>query len=506
MTGPSSTELSRGRARPGRGSATGSSSSGLINPRTAAALSALSLVAALSALDQTVVSTALPHIVESVQGASLIGWVFTAYFLGATATVPIIGSLSDVFGRRRVFLVAIVLFTVGSMLSGVAATMPMLIVCRGIQGIGAGAIQTCALIVMADMFPPRQRAKWQVINSIGFATGSAIGPTLGGILSDTVSWRWIFFLNGPLCALTIVALLYGLPKINRDTRRAPIDWYGSGFSVVGLVTLLLALTWGGHDFEWLSPQIGLLVAGALLSGGLLIVVERRANEPVIPGSLLRGNVRALSSLAGAGNSIVWFSLILLVPLRMQLVLGSSATVAGALLTPGTVLGPTSSFVAGLILSRTGRYRLTSVGAGIFQVLGVGLFLLLPTAVDQLWVTLAYMIACIGTGLGGPTFMVVYQNAIPTKQLGAGVGMFSLFRQFGASAGTALAGSMVGSESGNSATVLGEAIQRATLMPFAAALVVIGAAWFTVNRPLRSSMHDLDDEERIAALSTAVEVP
>lgn len=479
---------------------------GLREPRVAAALAALSLVAALSALDQTVVSTALPHIVDDVQGASLLGWVFTAYFLGATATVPIIGSLSDVFGRRRVFLIAIVVFTTGSLLCGAATSMPLLVLFRGLQGIGAGAIQTCALIVMADMFPPRQRAKWQVINSIGFATGSAIGPTLGGIVSDSLSWRWIFLLNGPLCALTIIALLYGLPKVSRNAKRPRIDWYGSGFSVTALITVLLALTWGGHDYAWLSPQIGLLLAGAAVSAALLVWVERHAAEPVMPFSLVRGNVRALSSLAGIGNSIVWFSLILLVPLRMQLVLGASATVAGALLTPGIVLGPLSSFVAGLILSRTGRYRLTSLGAGIFQVLGVGLFLLLPATIDQVWVTVTYMIACVGTGLGGPTFMVVYQNAIPNRQLGAGVGMYSLFRQFGASAGTALAGSIVGAEAASAnAALLGEAVQRAALLPFVAALVVMVAALFLTDRPLRSSLHE-DEDVRHGAVGTAMEVP
>ncbi|HEV7666398.1 MAG TPA: MFS transporter [Chloroflexota bacterium] len=470
-----------------------------VNRRVAAALTALSLVAALSALDQTVVSTALPHIVDSVQGASLLGWVFSAYFLGATATVPVIGSVSDQFGRRRVFLVSIVLFGLGSLACGAANSMPLLVLFRGVQGIGAGAIQTCALIVMADMFPPRQRAKWQVINSIGFATGSAIGPTLGGILSDAVSWRWIFLLNGPLCVLTIAALLYGLPRVSRASSRPRIDWYGSAFSGIALITLLLALTWGGHDYAWVSPEIGLLLIASAVAGGLLVWVERHAAQPVIPGSLLRGNVRALSSLAGAGNSVVWFSLILLVPLRLQLVLGSSATLAGALLTPGIVLGPTTSFIAGLILSRTGRYRFTSIGAGVFQLLGVGLFVLLPPTADQLWITVSYMIACVGTGFGGPTFMVVYQNVIPTKQLGAGIGMFSLFRQFGASAGTALAGSIVGAEAASAnPELLGQAVQRAALMPLVGAVVVIVSAFFMLDRPLRSSLHEVE-ETRLAGV-------
>src|SRR4030081_971586 len=177
-----------------------------------AALSALSMAAVLSAIDQTVVSTALPHIIASLQGASLLGWVFTAYFLGATATVAVVGKLADVFGRRRVFIVSIGLFCVGSLLCGLATSMPLLVIFRGLQGIGAGGIQTCSLIVMGDMFAPRERARWQVINSIGFATASAIGPSVGGFLADNFSWRWIFLLNVPLCIATVAALVYGLSR------------------------------------------------------------------------------------------------------------------------------------------------------------------------------------------------------------------------------------------------------------------------------------------------------
>ena len=170
-----------------------------------AALGAVSLVAVLSALDQTVVATALPHIMDSLHGESILGWVFTAYFLGATATVAVTGKLSDLLGRRRVFISAIVVFSAGSLLCGTAVNMPMLAAFRGLQGIGAGSIQTCSLIVMADMFSPRERGKWQAVNSIGFATASAIGPTIGGLISDHTTWRWIFLLNVPLCIATVAA-------------------------------------------------------------------------------------------------------------------------------------------------------------------------------------------------------------------------------------------------------------------------------------------------------------
>src|SRR5690242_9968032 len=195
--------------------------------KAVATLAAMSMVAMLSALDQTVVSTALPHILTSLPGAALLGWVFTAYFVGATATVAVVGKLTDLFGRRPVFLTSIALFSTASLLCGIANSMPQLVAFRGLQGVGAGAIQTCGLIVMGDMFPPRDRARWQVINSIGFATASAIGPSVGGFLADNFSWRWIFLLNVPLCIATVGALLYGLSGAEREHARPRIDWTGA---------------------------------------------------------------------------------------------------------------------------------------------------------------------------------------------------------------------------------------------------------------------------------------
>jgi MFS family permease len=394
-----------------------------------------------------------------------------------------------------VFIVSIGLFCVGSLLCGLATTMPLLVAFRGLQGIGAGGIQTSSLIVMGDMFAPRERAKWQVINSIGFATASAIGPSVGGLLSDNFSWRWIFLLNVPVCLATVGALLYGLSSDRRRGLRPAIDWAGGTWSMVGVVTLLLALTLGGRDFAWTSPEILAMAAVAVLAGVLLYRAERSAPEPVIPGHLLRGNIRALSCIAAFGNSMVWFGLILLVPVRLQLVLGNTATVAGALLTPGIVMGPIGSVVAGQLMSRTGRYRVASVLAGVLQVTGMSMLLFSPATSGELWVTLSFVIASMGTGFGGPTFMIMYQNVIPQKQLGAGVGLMSLFRQFGASVGTALAGSIVGAGVvAGGGLAMAPFVQRAFVLPFAAAVAVLFAAWFTGHRPLRSSLQESDDHE------------
>ena len=461
------------------------------------------MAAVLSAIDQTVVSTALPHIIASLQGAHLLGWVFTAYFLGATATVAVVGKLADLFGRRRVFIVSIALFCVGSLLCGLATSMPLLVVFRGLQGIGAGGIQTCSLIVMGDMFAPRARGQWQVINSIGFATASAIGPSVGGLLSDNFSWRWIFLLNVPVCLATVAALLYGLAAGQRPATRpkrstgpvAPGAWSRWSRCCSGS-------RWAAATTRGPRPEILALGAAAAFAGLLLYRAEQRAAEPVIPGNLLRGNIRALSCIAAFGNSLVWFGLILLVPVRLQLVLGNSATVAGALLTPGIVMGPIGSVFAGQLLSRTGRYRLASLIAGVLQVTGLAMLLFSPADSGEFWVTLSFVIASLGTGFGGPTFMIMYQNAIPQKQLGAGVGLLSLFRQFGASVGTALAGSIVGAGviAGGGQVDMAPFVQRAFLLPFAASLAVIVAAWFTANRPLRTTL-DEADEHRLPIAAT-----
>ena len=464
--------------------------------KAAATLAAVSMVAMLSALDQTVVSTALPHIMASLQGASLLGWVFTGYFVGATATVAVIGKLADLFGRRRVFLLSIGLFSAASLLCGLATSMPQLVAFRGLQGIGAGAIQTCSLILMGDMFPPRERGRWQVINSIGYATASAVGPSVGGLLSDHASWRWIFLLNVPLCLATVAALLYGL-RDRLDAKRPPIDWAGGLLSTLLVIALLLLLTWGGREFAWTSPPIVLLGALSVATCLLLVRAEATAPDPVIPAALLRGSARLLSLTAAFGNSLVWFGLILLVPLRFQLVLGASATTAGALLTPGIVLAPVCSFVAGQLMARTGRYRLPSLAAGLCQLVGSAALLLLPAQTDQLAVLGMYLIACAGTGFGGPTFMIVYQNAISQKQLGAGVGLLSLFRQFGASVGTALAGSIVGAGVGSldagvgseASATIGPLVQQAFLLPVVGALAVLAAALVLPDRPLRSTVHE-----------------
>lgn len=244
--------------------------------RFVATLLAVALVAVLTALDQTVVSTALPHMIAELQGAAILGWIFTAYFVSATATVALAGKLADVFGRRGVFIGSVVIFLIGSLMCGLANNMLVLVLSRAVQGVGAGSISALSMIVMGDLFSARERGKWQAINNVGFATASAIGPTVGGILSDTVSWQWIFLINVPLCVVTLAVVWYGLHSTAQRSQRPAIDWAGANWSIVGIVALLLVMTWGGQEFAWTSPPIVALVGTTAAAGFLLWRAERRA--------------------------------------------------------------------------------------------------------------------------------------------------------------------------------------------------------------------------------------
>jgi EmrB/QacA subfamily drug resistance transporter len=453
-------------------------------PKFVATLIAVALVAVLTALDQTVVSTALPHMIAELQGASILGWVFTAYFVAATATVAVAGKLADLFGRRTIFISSVAIFLVGSLLCGVANSMLLLVLFRALQGMGAGCINTLSFIVMADLFSARERGKWQAVNNIGFATASAIGPSVGGILSDNLSWRWIFLINVPLCVVTLAVVWYGLQPAARKRERVSIDWAGASWSIIGIVAILLVLTWGGRDFGWISPQILTLVMAAIVSAALLWWTERRVADPLVPSGVLRGPVVPFACVAFFATFFVWFTMILLAPLRLQLVLGTSATEAGALLTPGIVLSPICALLTGQLLSRLGRCRLTARVGSILQLTGLSMLLFVPASAPQLWILMSFAIVGMGTGFTAPSLMIGYQNAIPHGQLGAAIGMLSLFRQLGASVGTAVIGAIVGSSVAESATAAtAGAINSAVLVQLAAGVGVVLSVWFMADLPL-----------------------
>ena len=290
----------------------------------------------------------------------------------------------------------------------------------------------------------------------------------------------------PLCLVTLGALWYGLSSAAESARPA-IDWAGATLTIVGVVAILLVLTWAGSEYAWTSPQVVSLLVVTAVAAGLLWRVERRATDPLIPSGHPGGRVAPYVCIAYFATFFVWFTMILLAPLRLQLVLGASATAAGALLTPGHRALPVCAFFSGQILSRTGRCRLMCRTGAVLQAVGLAMLLYVPASFADVWVLLSFAVVGMGTGFAAPSMTIAFQNAIPRNRLGAGMGLLSLFRQFGSSVGTALVGAIVGSSVAVVATIEMEgAIHEAVVVQLVAGIVVVLATWLMADLPLGTS--------------------
>jgi EmrB/QacA subfamily drug resistance transporter len=461
--------------------------------RTVVVFFGLMLGMLLAALDQTIVSTALPEIVRDLGGFQHYSWVFSAYMLGATVTVPLYGKLSDLYGRRPLFLFAIALFSAGSVLSGVATSMEMLIAGRAIQGLGAGGLIPLAIAAIGDIIPPRRRGKWQGVLGAVFAVSSVLGPATGGWLTDNASWRWCFFVNLPLAAFALAVVWFGFA---RRQRREPhsIDYLGAVLLTTGAAAGLLGSVWGGSAYPWGSPVIlGLFVA----SFGLLaafVLQERRAVEPILPLDLFRERTFSAAVVAVFALGAAMFATIIYVPLFVQGVLGVSASGSGAVLTPLMLGIITTSMLAGQIVSRTGRYRPVLIAGP--PILATGFFLLTRIGVDssQLEVTRDVVIVGLGVGLMMQTLIVAVQNSVPRRTLGVATASTQFFRTVGATVGVTVLGSVVTSRLGGNAVGASPADLSAALHPIfavgiALAAVVLGAVLFVPHIELKHTLEE-----------------
>ena len=410
-------------------------------------LGAILLTMFLSALDQTVVGTALPRIVTDLKGNELYVWVVTVYLLAATVTGPIYGKLSDLFGRRPMMMIGVSLFLAGSLLCGLSQEMWQLILFRGIQGLGAGAIFPIALAVIGDLFSPRERGKYQGLFGGVFALSSIIGPALGGFLTDAISWHWVFLVNLPLGIVALVVLWRLLPPVRHPEAVRSIDYLGAAVFTAALVPLLIGLT--NKQFgEWTDPQVGGLIAIGLLLSAVFVWVESRAAEPILPLELFRSRTVTGSIIATFLITFGFFGAIIFIPRWFQFVLGSSATESGYQMLPLMVGVIGSSIGSGLIVARTGRYKWMTVGAVLTSV--IGLFLLTgiraDTPVTLVW--LGMFIAGLGIGPSFAIFTTVVQSAVAPRMLGAATSSLTFFRQVGGSVGLAIAGTIFGSSFAN----------------------------------------------------------
>lgn len=396
----------------------------------------------LSSLDQTIVSTAMPTIVQELHGLEHFTWVFTSYMLGSTVTIPIYGKLSDMFGRRNLYLLGIIIFLAGSILCGISGDMTQLIIFRAIQGIGGGAMMVNSFAIIGEVFPPAERGKFQGIIGGVFGLSSVGGPLLGGWITDHTTWRWIFYVNIPIGIIALIILSASLPKIKARFRDKKIDWFGALFITTTLVPLLLSLVWGGSVYAWLSWQIIGAMLVSLVSLLIFIRIEHKVENPILSPSLFRNRVFVVSVVALFLTTMGMFGAIIYIPVFSQGVIGTSATDAGLLLTPLMLSLVITSVISGRIISKTGKYKILAI-LGTATIV-TGLFYFSTISAVSTSQDLIFRMIVLGIGLGStmPIFTLAVQSAFPATRLGEVTAGTQLFRNIGGTVGTAVLGGVM----------------------------------------------------------------
>jgi EmrB/QacA subfamily drug resistance transporter len=404
---------------------------------------ALMLGMFLAALDQTIVSTALPTIVGDLGGLNHLSWVVTAYLLASTVSTPIYGKLGDMYGRKHIYLAAILIFLAGSMLAGLSQSMAELIGFRAVQGIGAGGLIVTAQAIIADIVPPRERGRYMGLIGAVFGVSSVAGPLLGGFFVDNLSWRWVFYVNMPIgaVAIAIVALRLHLRVVRHRHR---IDYFGAGLLAGGVSALILVTTWGGNQYRWGSGTIlALTVVGVLLLAAF-VWQERRAKEPVIPLDLFQSRIFNVSSAMGFAIGMAMFGAIVFIPLYLQLVYGASPTASGLRMIPLMAGLLVAAIFSGRLISRIGRYKVFPIVGT--AVLIVGMLLLSRLGIGTApWLASAYMVVVgVGIGLVMQVLVLVVQNDARPSEIGVATSTATFFRSVGGSFGVALFGAIFAS--------------------------------------------------------------
>ncbi len=497
-------------------------------------MSALLLALFLEALDQAIVGTAMPRIIASLQGLDRYSWVVTAYVLASMTMVPVVGKLSDQFGRKWFLLFGTALFLLGSILAGASETMNQLILFRAVQGLGSGIGMALVATVMADLFPPDQRAKWSGLFGLVYGVSTLFGPTiggwlaehgplLGGLVTEATRWRWVFYLNVPLGLVAIVSLLVFLPA-NLSVRTSSwqgweslkrIDVLGAVLCAGATICLMLGLTWGGEQpSAWTSASVlGMLVAGVVLFA-LFLVVERKAKEPILPLDLFRNSIFSVGAALVLLQGMVLLGLTLYLPLFFQGVLSVSPTNAGLVMTPFSVSMVVGAMISTQVMGRLKRYRIVGIVAALLMSVGA-FFITLMTPETGLGLAIAILVL---TGIGiGPFFslpMVVVQNALPAERLGIGTAGLRYLGQLGASLGIAIVGTLVTSASSGDLTnrlptddaskqALANALQHGFVAALVFAVIALVAAFFLKESAIKASQQALAAE---AAEAKADEAP
>ena len=401
-----------------------------------AVYASLLVVMFLSAMDQTIVGTALPTIVGDLGGAAHMAW--TAYTLAITVAMPVYGKLGDLVGRKNLFLVAIALFLIGSALCGTADSMTQLIIYRFIQGLGGGGLMISSQAITGDLIPPRVRGTYMAPMGAMFGVASILGPIIGGWLTDSVSWRWTFWINLPLGVLAFIAIALVL-RLPSSRLTSPIDWWGLVFMNAGAVAIVLMATWGGNQYEWTSPVIIGLGTAGLICWGLFAYVETRAADPILPWSILTNRTFIVATVVGMLAMGGMIGVMSYLPTYLQMVYGYSATASGLLLVPITIGMLVSSILSGILVSRTDRYKIYPV-LGPLVAAGASFWLSRLSTTSPVWeISAATFFMGAGIGMFFQLLVTVVQNAIEARHLGTATSGNNFFREVGVSLGASLIG-------------------------------------------------------------------
>ena len=397
----------------------------------------------LAALDQTIVSTALPTIVGDLGGLNQLAWVVTSYLLASTASTPLYGKLGDMYGRKPVFLAAIVIFLVGSLLSGLSESMTELIAFRAVQGIGAGGLMVGAQAIIADLVPPRERGRYMGLIGSVFGIASVAGPLLGGFFVESLSWHWVFLINLPIGAVAVLVVVFRL-HLHTPTHRHTIDYLGATLLTAGVSALILLTSWGGDRYSWGSPMI--LGLGGL---GLALIIafiaqERRALEPIIPLELFDSGTFRTATAIGFLVGFAMFGVIVFVPVFLQLAYHVTPTSSGLRMLPlmGGLL--TTAIISGRVVSRTGRYRIFPIVGSAITTVGIFLLSRLEATTPPITASAYMLVVGIGLGLVMQVVVLVVQNDAPPEHVGAATSTATFFRSMGGSMGVALFGAIFAS--------------------------------------------------------------